>query len=55
MFKTVFFVAFVAAVVAADFCDKTRPGDNVIKLFATVIYKGAQWASVFFQDKAVTA
>jgi hypothetical protein len=42
MFKTVFFVAFVAAVVAADFCDKTRPGDNVIKLFATVIYKGAQ-------------
>ncbi len=55
MFKTVFFVAFVAVVVTADFCDKTRPGDNVIKLFTTVIYKWAQWASVFFQDKAFTA
>ncbi len=42
MFKTVFFVAFVAAVATADFCDKTRPGDNVIKLFTTVIYKWAK-------------
>jgi hypothetical protein len=38
MFKTVFFVAFVAAVVAADFCDKTRPGANVIKLLTAVSY-----------------